>query len=197
MQYADRMILGGLNEGAWPADAKLDPWLNRPMRKALGLEPPERRIGLSAHDFVEGASAAEVYLTRAMKVDGAPTVASRWLLRLQGLVKGMGLEGALGAPHWMEWAQSLDAAPDVKPIDKPAPRPLLGKRPTKFSVTEIETLIRDPYSIYAKHVLDLRPLDAIDESMAAAERGTIIHKALEKIRRKASIFYAGKCLRRI
>lgn len=180
LQHADRMILGGLNEGAWPADAKLDPWLNRPMRKALGLEPPERRIGLSAHDFVEGASAAEVYLTRALKVDGAPTVASRWLLRLQGLVKGMGLEGALDAPRWMEWAQSLDAAADVKPIDKPAPRPPLGKRPTRFSVTEIETLIRDPYSIYAKHVLGLKPLDAIDESIAAAERGTIIHEALEK-----------------
>tara|TARA_R110000868_G_scaffold183929_6_gene425319 strand:+ start:809 stop:3781 length:2973 start_codon:yes stop_codon:yes gene_type:complete len=180
LQHADRMILGGLNEGAWPADAKLDPWLNRPMRKALGLEPPERRIGLSAHDFVEGASAGEVYLTRALKVDGAPTVASRWLLRLQGLVKGMGLEGALDAPRWMEWAQSLDAAATVTPIEKPAPRPPLGKRPSKFSVTEIETLIRDPYSIYAKHVLKLKPLDAIDESMAAAERGTIIHEALEK-----------------
>ncbi|MDO8423861.1 MAG: double-strand break repair protein AddB [Parvibaculum sp.] len=179
LQHADRMILGGLNEGAWPADAKLDPWLNRPMRKSLGLEPPERRIGLSAHDFVEGASASEVYLTRALKVDGAPTVASRWVLRLQGLVKGMGLEHALDAPKWMEWAQSLDAASDVSPIDKPAPRPPLDKRPTKFSVTEIETLIRDPYSIYAKHVLRLKPLDAIDESIAAAERGTIIHEALE------------------
>ncbi len=180
LQHADRMILGGLNEGAWPADAKLDPWLNRPMRKALGLEPPERRIGLSAHDFVEGASASEVFLTRALKVDGAPTVASRWLLRVQGLIKGMGFEGALDAPQWADWAQSLDAADKVTPIAKPEPRPPLDKRPTRFRVTEIETLIRDPYSIYAKHVLRLKPLDDLDESIAAAGRGTIIHDALEK-----------------
>ena len=99
LQHADRVILGGLNEGTWPSDTKIDPWLNRPMRKALGLEPPEQRIGLAAHDFIEGASAAEVVLTRALKVDGAPTVASRWLLRLQGLVKGMGNAEQLPAPY--------------------------------------------------------------------------------------------------
>lgn len=180
LQHADRMILGGLNEGVWPAEARIDPWLNRPMRKTLGLEPPERRIGLAAHDFVEGASASEVFLTRALKVDGAPTVASRWLLRLQGLVKGMGCEDELRAPHWMAWAASLDETGEAQPIARPAPRPPVNARPTRFSVTEIETLIRDPYSIYAKHVLGLTPLDDIDASIAAAERGTIIHDALEK-----------------
>ncbi len=180
LQHADRMILGGLNEGVWPAEARIDPWLNRPMRKSLRLEPPERRIGLAAHDFVEGASAAEVFLTRALKVDGAPTVASRWLLRLQGLVKGMGFEDALKAPQWMAWAASLDEMGEAQPIARPSPCPPVEDRPTRFSVTEIETLIRDPYSIYAKHVLGLKPLEDIDASIAAAERGTIIHAALEK-----------------
>ena len=180
LQHADRIILGGLNEGVWPAEAKIDPWLNRPMRKALGLEPPERRIGLSAHDFVEAASASEVFLTRALKVDGAPTVASRWLLRLQGLVKGMKCEGALTDPHWMQWAQTLDATGAPVPIGAPEPRPPLVARPQRLSVTEIETLIRDPYAIYAKHVLKLRPLDPIDADVAAAERGIIIHNVLEK-----------------
>jgi ATP-dependent helicase/nuclease subunit B len=180
LQHADRMILGGLNEGVWPAEARVDPWLNRPMRKTLGLEPPERRIGLAAHDFVEGASASEVFLTRALKVDGAPTVASRWLLRLQGLVKGMGCEDELRAPQWMAWAASLDETGEAQPIARPMPCPPVEVRPTRFSVTEIETLIRDPYSIYAKHVLGLTPLDDIDASIAAAERGTIIHDALEK-----------------
>ncbi|MGV8998576.1 MAG: double-strand break repair protein AddB [Parvibaculaceae bacterium] len=179
LQHADRIVLGGLNENIWPAEAKIDPWLNRPMRTQLGLEPPERRIGLSAHDFVEGASASEVHLTRALKADGAPTVASRWLLRLQGLVKGMGFEDALKAPQWTQWAAELDEAGEPQPMARPAPRPPLAARPDRFSITEIETLIRDPYAIYAKHVLGLRPLDDIDASIAAAERGTIIHKALE------------------
>src|SRR5690606_40649772 len=83
LQHADRIILGGLNEGTWPGDASIDPWLNRPMRAELAIEPPERRIGLAAHDFASGASAGGVVLTRALKVGGAPTVASRWLLRLR------------------------------------------------------------------------------------------------------------------
>ena len=179
LQHADRIILGGLNENVWPAETKIDPWLNRPMRSQLGLEPPERRIGLSAHDFVEGASASEVHLTRALKADGAPTVASRWLLRLQGLIKGMGAEDALKAPEWALWAAELDDAGEPVPASRPAPMPPLAARPTRFSVTEIETLIRDPYAIYARHVLGLKPLEDIDADIAAAERGTIIHEALE------------------
>lgn len=180
LQHADRVILGGLNEGVWPGEANIDPWLNRPMRKSLGLEPPERRIGLSAHDFVEGACASEVILTRALKVDGAPTVASRWLLRLQGLLKGMGLETATAAPHWVQWAAMLDRPETIAATEKPMPRPPLSARPVQFRVTEIETLIRDPYAIYARKILGLRVLDPIDADVAAAERGTIIHEALEK-----------------
>ncbi|MEN6542153.1 double-strand break repair protein AddB [Parvibaculum sp.] len=183
LQHADCIILGSLNEGTWPAEANIDPWLNRPMRAALGLEPPERHIGLSAHDFAEGASAAEVVLTRALKVDGAPTVASRWLLRLQSLLAGLGRAEALDAPNWAGWAQKLDEAGDPIPIGKPRPTPPLEARPKRFSVTEIETLIRDPYAIYAKRVLNLRPLDPIDADGAGAERGNIIHEALEKFAR--------------
>ncbi|MFZ2468478.1 MAG: double-strand break repair protein AddB, partial [Parvibaculum sedimenti] len=183
LQHADRVILGSLNEGTWPAEANIDPWLNRPMRAALGLEPPERHIGLSAHDFAEGASAAEVVLTRALKVEGAPTVASRWLLRLQSLLSGLGRADALDAPNWSGWAQKLDEAGDIAPVEKPHPTPPLAARPDGFSVTEIETLIRDPYAIYAKKVLNLRPLEPIDADVAAAERGNIIHSALENFAR--------------
>ncbi|HUD50104.1 double-strand break repair protein AddB, partial [Parvibaculum sp.] len=183
LQHADRILLGSLNEGTWPAEANIDPWLNRPMRAALGLEPPERRIGLAAHDFAEGASAAEVVLTRALKVEGAPTVASRWLLRLQSLLAGIGRADALAAPGWTGWAQALDTPDRVAASEKPRPKPPLMKRPEKFSVTEIETLIRDPYAIYAKKVLRLQPLDPIDADVAAAERGNIIHAALENFSR--------------
>jgi ATP-dependent helicase/nuclease subunit B len=183
LQHADRILLGALNERTWPAEANIDPWLNRPMRKELNLEPPERRIGLAAHDFVEGASAPEVVLTRALKVDGAPTVASRWLLRLQGLLKGIARDGALAAPVWSAWAQALDWPAEVKPSAKPAPRPPLDARPVRLSVTEIETLIRDPYSIYARRILRLPVLDPVDADVTAAERGTIIHAVLENFTR--------------
>ena len=54
LQNIHRVVLGGLNEGAWPPETRSDPWLSRPMRAELGLDPPERRIGLAAHDFAQG-----------------------------------------------------------------------------------------------------------------------------------------------
>lgn len=179
LQHADVMILGGLNEGIWPVDANIDPWLNRPMRHALGLEPPERRIGLSAHDFAEGACAGHVYLTRALKQAGTPTVASRWILRLMSLLDGLGKADRIMASHWTRMADMLDRADVNFEITKPKPTPPVAWRPDRFSVTEIETLIRDPYAIYAKKVLDLHVLDPIDADVAAMDRGNIIHKALE------------------
>ncbi|MEQ1890753.1 MAG: double-strand break repair protein AddB, partial [Alphaproteobacteria bacterium] len=90
LQYAGRIILGGLNEGVWPAAANVDPWLSRPMRQRVGLPPPERRIGLAAHDFVQAASGRDVILTRSRKQDGAPAAPSRWWLRIENLLTGLG-----------------------------------------------------------------------------------------------------------
>jgi ATP-dependent helicase/nuclease subunit B len=177
----DLVILGGLNEGKWPAQAATDPWLSRPMRQMLGLESPERRIGLSAHDFASLAAGRTVLLTRSVKENGSPTVASRWLLRLKQLAKGAGVQDALNARNdLIGWARQLDAGAPAKRMGRPAPTPPVDARPRSLSVTEIEKWIRDPYSIYAKHVLKLRPLDALDEEPGPAERGIAVHRALER-----------------
>ncbi|HEX3485303.1 MAG TPA: double-strand break repair protein AddB [Micropepsaceae bacterium] len=177
----DVIILAGLNEGQWPADSATDPWLSRPMREALGLEAPERRVGLAAHDFSSLASSRRVLLTRALKDNGAPTVPSRWLLRIKQLAKGLGCEAALEARHdLLDWARALDTAPRKPRIVRPAPRPPLAARPRGLSITEIETWLRDPYAIYAKHVLKLRPLDGIDLEPGPRERGIAVHAALER-----------------
>ena len=63
LQRADVTILGGLNENAWPPEAKASPWMSRPMMRAFGLPQPERRIGLTAHDFTQAFSGPEVVLT--------------------------------------------------------------------------------------------------------------------------------------
>jgi len=64
-------------------------------------------------------------------------------------------------------------------LPRPRPTPPVDTRPRRLSVTEIETWLRDPYAIYARHVLRLRPLDALDEPIGPLERGTALHKALE------------------
>jgi ATP-dependent helicase/nuclease subunit B len=182
--HFDLVVLGGLNEGTWPAEATTDPWLSRPLRAKLGLEPPERRIGLAAHDFAMLTASPEVLLTRAFKQDGAPTVASRWLLRLKQLAKGLELEEKLGHQPLLAWARTLDDSPRVTRAARPAPKPPIAARPRGLSVTEIETWQRDPYAIYAKCVLGLKPLDAIEMEAGPAERGTAIHAALENFLRE-------------
>jgi ATP-dependent helicase/nuclease subunit B len=180
LQQADLVVLGGLNEGIWPAQIASDPWLSRPMRQSFGLPPPERRIGAAAHDFALALGAREVVMTRAVRIEGAPTVASRWLLRLDTVLRAAGVANTLGAdiaPR--SWHEQLDEpAGDPMPMQPPAPRPPLAARPRKLSITEIETWRRDPYAIYAKHVLRLKALDPLDADPGAADRGIVIHEAL-------------------
>ncbi len=180
MQRADLMILGGLNEASWPPEPTVDPWLSRPMRAQFGLPAPERRIGLSAHDFVQCASAPRVVLTRAEKVEGVPTVPSRWLARLENLLRGWDRADRIDAgPAWLGWHEALDRPDAVRPVAPPAPRPPVAARPRRLSVTQIETWMRDPYAIYARRILRLKPLEPIDADPGAAERGSFVHNALE------------------
>ena len=183
LQHADCVILGGLNEGTWPPAAAGDPWMSRPMRADFGLPPPELRIGLSAHDFVQCCGAAKVYLTRARRIEGTPTIPSRWLQRLDALLAGEpGGPATLRAmePVLLAWWAALDRpAESAGPIPAPAPAPPVAARPRQLSVTRVETWIADPYSIYARSVLRLKPLDPIDADPSAAERGSIIHRILD------------------
>jgi len=179
LQTVDRLVLGALVEGVWPPEARGDPWLSRPMRHELGLDLPERRIGLSAHDFAQALGAREVILSRAARLGGAPTVASRFVQRLAAVAGDTRWKAAQArGARYAALARMLDEAGEPKPAQRPAPTPPVAARPRRLSVTEIEDLLRDPYTIYAKHVLDLKPLDPVDAAPGAAERGTVIHDAI-------------------
>jgi len=181
LQSADLVVLGGLNEGTWPAEPAADPWLNRTMQAQLGLPPPELRVGLAAHDFLHGAAAPNVLLTRAEKVGGTPTVASRWLLRLDAVLRAAGLDWPrVDGERLKAWAAALDRPAEVHPLPPPEPRPPVAARPRQLSVTRIETWRRDPYAIFARHILRLEALDPLDQQPDAAERGIAVHAALDR-----------------
>lgn len=178
LQTADRVVLAGLNEGTWPPETRSDPWLSRPMRRELGLDLPERRIGLSAHDFAQAFGAREIVLTRAAKVEGAPTVASRFLQRLAAVAGDRWKAVHERGEKYLNWARALDHVAEPVPCRRPAPKPPVAARPTRLTVTEVETWLRDPYSIYARHILKIVPLDDIDTPPGAADRGSLIHDAI-------------------
>jgi ATP-dependent helicase/nuclease subunit B len=149
------------------------------MRQELGLDLPERRIGLSAHDFAQAFGAREVVLSHSAKREGSPTVVSRFVQRLAA-VSGPDAWAAVKArgATYLDWARALDRPAQVQAAKRPEPRPPVAVRPKQLPVTDIEHWLRDPYTIYAKHILLLRPLDPVDTPPGARDRGTVIHKAI-------------------
>ncbi len=189
VQGADLVILGGLNDGTWPQMPPPDPWLNRKMRQDAGLLLPERRIGLSAHDYQLAIAAPEVILSRSLRSSEAESVPSRWLNRLMNLLGGLPDQGGPEAlhqmrargQHWINLATALETPTEPQaPAPRPAPRPPVATRPHELPVTGIRTLIRDPYAIYARYILRLKKLDPLKQSPDARLRGSLLHAILER-----------------
>lgn len=189
VQSADLVILAGMNEGTWPEAPAPDPWLNRPMRLQAGLLLPERRIGLSAHDYQQAVCAPKVIISRAIRSSEAETVPSRWVNRLTNLLGGLKDQDGpeclaamrVRGDAWLALAEKIAAPSDKTPAAvRPSPAPPLDARPRRLSVTQIKTLIRDPYAIYARNVLGLKSLDPLAKDAGAQLRGTIVHQILER-----------------
>ncbi|MEL7026975.1 MAG: double-strand break repair protein AddB, partial [Pseudomonadota bacterium] len=189
---SDLVILAGLNEKTWPPTDDHDPWLNRALRRRAGLLTPDRRTGLSAHDFEQSFGAHEIWLSRTLRTDDGETVPSRWLNRLINLVSGLPQKGgpdALKAMRqrgqgWARMAAKIDRQrPRTPPAKRPGPAPPTEARPKRLSVTEIQRLIRDPYAIYARHVLGLSALPQAPSAPDARLRGIVLHEIADAFSR--------------
>jgi ATP-dependent helicase/nuclease subunit B len=177
----DVILLGGLDETIWPPQARTDAFLNRPMRAALGLTPPERKLGQTAHDFAQAMGKGKVILSRARKRDGAPVVASRFLQRMAALGDEKWKACRERGDYYLRLARAIDRPASITPpSERPLPKPPVELRPTHLSVTQIETLRRDPYAIYAEKILGLKQLDPLGDVSGAGELGSAIHAALER-----------------
>jgi ATP-dependent helicase/nuclease subunit B len=181
LQQVDVMILGGLNENSWPPEAPASPWMSRPMLDKFGLSQPERRLGLTAHDFTQAACAKEVILSRAARSGGSPTVPSRWLQRIKTLLSGTPLASQLQPNSELSTLfTGLDRPEEYLNPKEPLATPPLESRPRRLFVSRIETWIRDPYAIYARNILGLKVLDPIDAEPGAADRGIVVHEVLDR-----------------
>ncbi|MEI7668903.1 MAG: PD-(D/E)XK nuclease family protein [Pseudomonadota bacterium] len=179
MQSFDRIIIGGLNEGSFPESIESNAWLNHAMRKKVGLSDYQEMIGKSAHDFFMLANAKEVFLTRSQKIDGSPTIPSRWLLKLDVLLNKTNNRQKISDKKYLYLAQKIDYANGDKKIVSPAPKPPIYARPKTLYVSKIEKLLRNPFEIYASEILKLRPLEDIIQIPDASDFGNAVHKALE------------------
>ncbi|WP_244631201.1 double-strand break repair protein AddB [Aureimonas sp. ME7] len=181
LQSVDVMILGGMNEGTWPSTARSDAFLSRLMRADLDLDPPERRIGLAAHDIWMAMGCRRVVLARSHRAGGAPAIASRWLQRILTLAGPDGTRALRERGEtYLHHARRLDEAPMVPAARRPEPRPPVEVRPVRHSFTEVETLVRDPYAVHARRILRLDPLPEIIRAPGAPERGDLYHAILHR-----------------
>ncbi|MGJ7042523.1 ATP-dependent helicase/nuclease subunit B [Shinella sp. BE166] len=185
LQSVDTVVIGGLNEGTWPGQAANDAFLSRIMKVEIGLEPPERRIGQLGHDLQMAAAAPKLVLTRALRNGTAPTVASRWLQRLIA-VGGPALTADLRrrGKDFIDWANAIDKGPSVPTAARPAPRPPAELQPRKYSFSQIGRLRRDPYAIYARHILRLDPIASFNLDPGPAERGSLYHRIIDRFVRE-------------
>ena len=175
LQHADLTVLGGLNEGVWPAAPVPDPWLAPKIRANLGLPGLDFRIGLSAHDFASALGAPRVLITRARRDSRSPTVASRLWLRLEAMTGGIARDIRLE-----RLVEAVDAPEVVRPAARPAPVPPPDARPRKISVTSVDRLKADPFAFYAREILKLPSLDSVDADHTAAWKGTAVHAVLQQ-----------------
>ncbi len=185
LQHVETIVLGGLNEKSWPSRPSDDPFLSRGMKSGIGIEPPERRVGLAAHDFQMLTGAKHVILSRAARIDGAPSVASRWLQRLHAVMGETQTKVMQArAQGYLHWGRQIDLGQNSPREKRPNPTPALHFRPKRFSVTEIEVLRRDPFAIHAKRILGLEPLQPLLRQPDAAERGRLFHNIVEEFVRQ-------------
>lgn len=181
LQEVDTLVLGGLNENTWPGRPADDPFLSRGMKSAMSLEPPERRIGQAAHDFLMGLGTERVILSRSTRLENAPSVASRWLQRLTAYIGDVETTALRRrGKQYLNWADALDKRENNDLEKRPEPSPPLELRPKYFSITDIEKLRRDPYSIYASKILKLKPLDPLIRDPDARERGNLFHEIMRR-----------------
>lgn len=175
----DLVIMAGLNEGTWPPLPDAGPWMSRPMREAFGLPQPERSIGQSAHDFIQGISAGHVILTRSLRQDGEPTVPARWIERIESVLHAQGQSGLTSGPL-LKWVRRMDQAGSFEPVTRPAPTPPAALRPERLSVSAIKSWMCDPYALYAQKILALSPLNEIERDEDAALKGSWWHAVFER-----------------
>ena len=160
------------------------------MKRDFGLPLPEKDVGVLANDFSALLANKEVFLTRADRVQGTPMVKSRWWMRLETVLQALEIKPQkLENNKYSIWAEYLDRAEILKRILPPAPKPPVYARPRELSASAVENWMRDPYIIFAKYILKLKPLDDLEQDLTFADYGNMVHTILENFNNKYSTYY--------
>ncbi len=173
MQTADVIILTGLNDGMFPAQGYKNSWLPINVSKKIGLPSPDRKVSLMALDFMNLSCAKEVYWLRSKVSGGVQTVESRFLSRV--VARKANIDVCF-EKDILSVVNKYDVV-DYKPLSFVAP--VVENDWSDVFVTELETLIHNPYVFYCKHILRLKPKDDWWVGPDARNFGLLVHDVIE------------------
>lgn len=181
------VILTDFNENCWPPKSAVDPWFNRETDAALGLKHEILRSSLAAHDFASLINQQNIIITRSLRDEDGQTSPSQWLERIklyQAAVKRNFLEVNTDV---IQKCKNVFKSNITNKYFPKEPSPPIAIRPRELSVTQIEKLMRDPYSIYAQKVLGLKKLQEVDKEIDQADFGNFIHDSIDEFNKTIQI----------
>ncbi|WP_341757174.1 MULTISPECIES: PD-(D/E)XK nuclease family protein [unclassified Candidatus Tisiphia] len=176
----DLVILTDFNQGCWSSSSSISQWINEQTLKKLHMV-----IGASIDQyyFYLFLHNTQVIITRAKRQDGKSSLLpSNLLLKLQFI-----LQQSLISENYLTYLSesdlsSLQGATLVDPRNDANLLSYVSSPifPETISVTDIEMLVRNPYSFYAKKILNVRSRDMIGHEPKISEFGSFVHKVLEQ-----------------
>lgn len=174
----DRVILADFNEGRWPRMKRDDFWMSSSMKQALGMDGESVELSQQADDWLYLMMQKEVFITRSKRIDGKPTVNSRWYMRLKTRLESMNQTISSGSVY-KKWAKTIWHDAEVsEPFSKPRGNPPVSSRPTRLSLSALKMLKENPYAFYVRSILKLEPLKPLVHSLNHQKFGSLIHQVL-------------------
>ncbi|EER21553.1 MULTISPECIES: PD-(D/E)XK nuclease family protein [spotted fever group] len=171
----DLIILPHFNNENWTLTAKAHPWLSKKALQILNIDYNEIAPTLYSDYFNLFLQNKQIVILNAKKYDGKLLVPSNLFLKLQLKHVIPWLDHGI---HTINRSNNIFLDPAIKSRDDKVASSTFF--PAVLSVTDIETLIRNPYGFYAKKILGLRKKDNIWEEPKISDFGNFIHKVLEE-----------------
>ncbi|TAE83801.1 MAG: hypothetical protein EAZ74_03200 [Alphaproteobacteria bacterium] len=178
LMSADMVIIPRMNSGVWPSYPTAEPWLNRAMRRRLGMDFAERKMGLAAHDVMMALRAPRVLCSRALRDRGSPTQPSPLFERIRMMHPSGG--GAKKRDEVLVYRAHQQHQHVRTPVALPAPCPPVAWRMRTLYATTMETLLHQPYAVYVSHILKLKERDPIDAPYSPLVFGQMMHDVMQR-----------------
>ena len=164
----DHLIIADMNEGVVPRSLSPSPWLSSSVKKNMGLLTEEEYLGLQEQDFLLSLTCAPNITLFYTESRGREIfLPSPFLSKVE-----TSKEEAVFSPIVVEGVF------DPHPFDKTTP-PRPKHKPTRLSVTAIQSLMTNPYTFYARYILNLRPRESLSTLSLSLVLGQALHEALD------------------